>query len=263
MGSQGNGGGWPPDGGVPDLPPEWGDIVIPDDPSALAEESAAVRAELRRDLRRGPWQRLLGRLAAGRVHRVLSAGLRLPVLVITLAVLVTVASLFASTWPGTSRPPAGQRTSGTSGGNPGTLPALELIGDRGQAVPLLERLPAVILLVDRCACAALVEATAAAAPAPITVVTVTTGLPAPASAGARSTRTGPPAVPAPAVPPAGSVRHLWDPTGELRAAFHLGEPEEADVTADALLVDHTGRVVRTVQRTASVEDLRPDLARLT
>src|SRR3954463_12808252 len=43
----GNGNGWPPDG-LPDLPPEWGTVIIPDDLSELAEESSRVRRELRR-----------------------------------------------------------------------------------------------------------------------------------------------------------------------------------------------------------------------
>ena len=55
-----NGGNWPPDGGspdgLPDLPEEWGVIVVPDDLSELAEEVDAVRAELHRTrhLRSGP-----------------------------------------------------------------------------------------------------------------------------------------------------------------------------------------------------------------
>ena len=56
-----NGGSWPPDGGVPDrlpdLPPEWGDIVIPDDLSSLASEVATIRAELHREQDRTAWQR--------------------------------------------------------------------------------------------------------------------------------------------------------------------------------------------------------------
>jgi len=46
-----NGGDLPHDGGTPDglpeLPEEWGVIVIPDDLSELADEVRAVRAELR------------------------------------------------------------------------------------------------------------------------------------------------------------------------------------------------------------------------
>jgi hypothetical protein len=59
--------------------------------------------------------------------------------------------------------------------------------------------------------------------------------------------------------PAKTVWHLRDPTGELRSAFDLAAP---DGTAAALLVDRAGQIVRRIPRTASVEDLRPDLARL-
>jgi hypothetical protein len=55
------------------------------------------------------------------------------------------------------------------------------------------------------------------------------------------------------------VRTLRDPTGELRAGLDLGTP---DGTAAALLVDRSGEIVRKIARTVSIEELRPDLARL-
>lgn len=257
MGSLGdNGGGWPPDGGLPNVPPEWGDIVIPDDLSSLADEVAAVRAELGQSRPRTRWQRFTDRPAIRGLRRMGSAGLRVPVLIIALAVMVTVASVFASAWPGPLRPPTTQRTAGTPNDGRSSLPALELVGAGGETVPLLGRLPAVVLLIDGCSCEQLVTDTATAVPADVTVVTVASG-PGPrgsAPAGAP----GPPQVAAPQV--AGKViRQLWDPTGELRSAFDLAAP---DGTAVALLVDHTATVLRINQRTASVEDLRPDLARL-
>src|SRR3954470_5188308 len=45
MGTQGgNGGSWPPEGGgppddLPEIPPEWGVVVVPDDPGELADEA--------------------------------------------------------------------------------------------------------------------------------------------------------------------------------------------------------------------------------
>src|SRR3954464_9707963 len=50
MGTLGDDNGGPPPGGggLPDLPPEWGVIIIPDDPSELAPEIDEVRRELRR-----------------------------------------------------------------------------------------------------------------------------------------------------------------------------------------------------------------------
>ncbi len=77
-----------PADGLPGLPPEWGRVVVPDDASALAAEAAQIRRELRR--------------ATGLPGR--SAGaLGLPLLVLLVAVLTTLAGLLAVTWPRASR----------------------------------------------------------------------------------------------------------------------------------------------------------------
>ena len=60
-----NGDGWPPEGGgqsggLPGLPPEWGTVIIPDDPSELADEAVQVRREMRRQARHSAWRRRLG-----------------------------------------------------------------------------------------------------------------------------------------------------------------------------------------------------------
>ncbi|GAB2582719.1 hypothetical protein Aab01nite_60290 [Paractinoplanes abujensis] len=251
-GASNNGGfGSSPDD-LPDLPEEWGVIVIPDDLSALSDEVDAVRAELRLAGPPTRWQRLIRRPAVRKLRRAAATTLRAPVLIISLAVLVTVASLFASAWPGPPRQPAVQRTANTTPGPVTTLPALELVATDGQTVPLRGRLPAVILLVDGCACAALVSDTIDAVGPEIAVITVSA---ATASASAAGTP------PTGAMPPANgkTVRVLNDPTGTLRSHLHLGTP---DTTAAAVLVDRGSRIVRTVPRTASIEDFRADLARL-
>ena len=46
--------------GLPDLPPEWGTIVIPDDPAELADEAEALRRELRGSARRTRFRKVLG-----------------------------------------------------------------------------------------------------------------------------------------------------------------------------------------------------------
>ena len=136
-----NGGGWPNDGGspddLPDLPEEWGVIVIPDDLSELTDEVNAVRAELELTRPRTRWQRFAARPAVRRLRRIGAAGMRAPVLIIALAVLVTLASLFASAWPGPSRSPATQRTANTNDDRSDTLPALELVGTDGKTVRVL------------------------------------------------------------------------------------------------------------------------------
>src|SRR4029453_7094347 len=99
-----NGGGWPFDGGspddLPDLPEEWGVIVIPDDLSELADEVEAIRAELHQTEPRTRWQRIAARPAIRRPRRGAATAVKAPVLIISMALLVTVASLFASAWPG-------------------------------------------------------------------------------------------------------------------------------------------------------------------
>jgi hypothetical protein len=259
-----NGGGWPPDGsrpdGLPELPPEWGDIVVPDDISSLADEVAAVRAELHIEDDRTPWQRFLQRIGLRHVRPAGAGSLRGPFLIITMAVLVTLASLWASAWPGPTRPPATQRTA--NGNHPSSLPALELLDANGRPVPLRGQLPAVILLTDGCECAQLIADTTAVVRPEIAVVTVvsrTTTNP-PATSGPVAP-TGPQA-PTGAAPTAQStptVRRLQDPTDGLRSAFEFAAP---DGSAAVLMVSRTGEIIKRVPRTASVEDIRPHLARL-
>jgi hypothetical protein len=250
-----NGGDWSPDGGssddLPDLPEEWGVIVIPDDLSELDDEVEAIRAELRLAGQRTRWQRFAARPTVRRLRRVAAAGLKAPVLIISMAVLVTVASLFASAWPGPPRSPSTQRTTSTTDDRGGSLPALELVGADGQNVPLRAQLPAVVLVTDGCDCAQLVADTTAAVRPDIAVVTVSS---APPPATGITPPTG-------ATPQAQgkTVRALRDPTDELRKNLGLGAP---DGTAAALLVDRSGEIIRKVLRTKSVESFRPDLARL-
>ncbi|GAA2644354.1 hypothetical protein [Paractinoplanes durhamensis] len=245
-------GGWSSDGSspedLPDFPEEWGVIVIPDDLSELSDEVEAVRAELREAKTQShfadhPLLRALRKIANGAV--------RAPVLIISMAVLVTVASLFASAWPGPARQPATQRTASTTTTRPTALPALELVNADGQAVSLRQELPAVILLIDGCDCAALVADTIDAVRPEIAVITVSGMFTA--SAGT--------------IPPTGAtpqaqgkaVRVLHDPSGNVREQLKLAAP---DGTAAALLVSRGGEIIRTDARTASVETFRPDLARL-
>jgi hypothetical protein len=97
--SGGNGGGWPPDG-LPDLPPEWGTIVIPDDAAELAREATRVRRELRRQRRGSTWRRRLHLSpAAPRGSDRDGPPLGVPLLVISIAILATLTSLFAIAWP--------------------------------------------------------------------------------------------------------------------------------------------------------------------
>ncbi|MFU8874925.1 hypothetical protein [Micromonospora sp. SL4-19] len=227
----------PPDG-LPDLPPEWGRVVIPDDASALADEARQVRRELRHRRRQTVWRRRLGLTSRpdGRPP------LGLPMLVLLVSMLITLAGLAAVTWPRSSR----------SGGTPtavpyptaapvaaGPLPALDLVDAEESPVPLRSLLPAMIILVDACACTEQVAQAVAAAPPGVTVVTVTEGREVAAS-------------------PAG-VHALADPAGGLRAYIRLTAHPG---TAPALLVDRKGALVRIVPELGPVGQYRADLARI-
>jgi hypothetical protein len=252
-------GGSPDDqAGLPGLPEDWGTIVIPDDLSELSDEVDAIRAELDLDGRQTRWRRLLHRPALRWLSRLGTLALRAPVLIVSLAVLVTVASLFASAWPGPPRHPATQRTAeSTTEGTDETgdkLPALELVGTDGHNVPLLGKLPAVILLTDGCDCRQLVTATTAAAPPQITVVVID---------GATSSAPGAVTPATGATPQAQgkSVLSLHDSSGLIRSELKVGKADDA--TAAALLVDRSGVIVRRVSRLSAVDVIKPDLARLT
>jgi hypothetical protein len=256
MGSRSdNGGDWPFDGGspddLPDLPEEWGVIVIPDDLSELSDEVEAIRAELRQAERRTRWQRIADRPVVRLLRRVATAALKAPVLIISMAVLVTVASLFASAWPGPPRSPAAQRTTGTTDDHTDTLPALELENDAAQPIALRGKLPAVVLITDGCNCAGLIADTITAVPPDVAVVTVTSGPPSPTG---KTPPTG-------ATPQAQgkTVRVLRDPTGELRKNLNLNKP---DGSAAAVLVNDTGEIIKLVPATRSVDQFRLDLAKL-
>ncbi|MCX4469680.1 hypothetical protein OOK41_05095 [Micromonospora sp. NBC_01655] len=231
-----------PTDGLPGLPPEWGRVVVPDDASALAEEAAQVRRELRRQAGRSRWRRLPG-LAVRRAGR---PPLGLPLLVLMVALLTTVAGLFAVTWPRTPR--SGDRptvvpypTATDLTGR--ALPALELVDAEESTVSLRALLPAVIILVDGCPCPDRVAEAAALAPPGVTVVTVH---------GTRAPRPTP-------VPSGAVVRPLADPGGGLRAFLRLSSRPD---TATALLVGRTGTLVRVVPDLRSADDYRADLARL-
>ena len=247
----GNGGSWPPEGGgppddLPEIPPEWGVIVIPDDPAELAEEAARVRLELRRDIRRRTWRRRLHlpppkpRPPGGEDVPTLGV----PLLIVSIAVLATLASLFAVAWPAHPRPPAPITTAAAPDRSAGQAPVA--LPDVPLSVPGVGRLratvPAVILLVDGCDCADFVAGTITAAMAAdpgIGVVAV--GRTAP------SVR-----------PPGPRVWAVADPDDALRKAIPA-VPVRATGKPAVLLTDGAGRLVRILPAANSVEDFRADL----
>jgi hypothetical protein len=246
MGTLGDDNGGPPPngGGLPDLPPEWGTVIIPDDPSELAPEIDEIRRELRRTVRRDRWRRRLHlRPVTGPSTRD-GSSLGLPLLIMAIAIVATLTSLFALAWPGPgghlgASPPL--RVSSTAAGR--TIPDLTLRADDGSELHLRNNLPAVFLLADDCACAELALETAKAVPPGVTVVTVGRTPPA-----------------RPSDPPIGlRIRSVADPEGHLRSAY-AGSPPATGVIA--VLVKGTGEVIKAVQRVSAVGDFAADLPRL-
>jgi hypothetical protein len=168
-----DGGGARP-GDLPEFPPEWGTIVIPDDASELDHEAAALRRELRRHHRRTRLRTALG------VHQTGpdAPSLGVPVVIMAVAVITTLLSLFVVTW---DRRPTLPVTSGTEGSPaaPIALVDVTLADAGGDSVRLGGMLPAVLLLADDCDCAGLIAAIAAEAPAPVTIVPIGRTAPCP------------------------------------------------------------------------------------
>ncbi|MFV2124552.1 hypothetical protein ACFHWS_08390 [Micromonospora sp. LOL_013] len=258
MGRTGNNGdGWSDGAGAPDdlpeIPPEWGPIVIPDDPGALAEEAAQVRRELHRTRRRDHWHRRFGihpgdtGRAGGRGHRPHEiAALRLPLIIMLVAVLAAMISMFSVAWSDRPQPTASPTPSAPAPLPDRPLPALDLIDDSGASVPVRSLLPAAILLVEGCECADQITAAAAAVPAGVSVIAVTSGA------------TSPGTLP-PALADSLGTHLLADPAAGIRNFVDI--PATVG-TATVLLLTETGEVIRLVPQADSVETYRADLALL-
>jgi hypothetical protein len=264
MGTRGDENGWPSDGGtpddLPDLPAEWGALVIPDDAAELDEDAALIRRELRRATRRRRWHRLLhlpyrpSRPYSGRQ----SGAIGVPLLIMSIAVLATLTSLSAVAWPTHPRiiPAPSDAVIGVGisrergqSARP-VLADLTVVDATGAPLRVRDVLPGVILLVDRCTCTELLRSTPVATDeAGIAMIAVG--------------RSAPPDMPA-AVPSSGRVWTATDPRGVLwRWVPGSPVPEAVSGTgmATVLLVDAKGRVVRIVS-TVSLDDFRSDLAGL-
>lgn len=245
MGTQhggGNGDNLPPDGDrprdsspepdLPALPPGWGDI--PDDASELAEEAEQVRRELARERREGRGAPGGAGLDTG------EPSIGVPLLIMSIAVIITLVSLFAMTWSGSGT----VTPDDASTERPAQLPALSLFDPGGARVALADHLPMAILLVEDCDCDALLAATVASAPAGVTVVGIDRQAPSRPGGLARDD-------PAPLL--------LGDPTGRVRAQLDLGPPTNA---ATVVLVNRDGQIVGTEEAATSVAQFQPGLTGL-
>jgi len=240
-----NGGGQPPGGGgLPDLPPEWGTVIIPDDLSELARESAQLRRELRRNARRDRWRRRL-HLPPATTPRVRDASaVGVPLLIMAIAIVATLTSLFALAWPGPAGHVIASPQAASAAAPPPRIPDVTLVAADGTPLHVRNSLPAVFLLADDCACADLEIATARQVPAGVTVLAVA--------------RTAP-VLPS-ALPSGVRLRAAADPQGQLRATY-AGSATAPGVVA--ILARSSGEVVRAATRVQHVSDFAADLPHLT
>lgn len=232
-----DGGERPPENGRPEgvsgLPPEWGTVVIPDDPAELAEEAEELRRHLRRSSRRSGWRRRLG-LA----ERPGEPSVGLPLMIMAIAIVATLTSLFVVTWPR-------QQVPAPLGSRPVQAVMDVILTDAGGAgVRLRDVVPAVVLFVDGCSCALLLAETAIAAAPTVTVVPVGHAIPLAA--------TGPPGASA-------RIRPLADPADRLRTILALPPPTDR---ASVVLISRTGQVTKLVPAARTLDDFRADLERL-
>jgi hypothetical protein len=241
-----NGDASPPDdggsqhGGLPDFPPEWGAVVIPDDASELEQEAALLRSELRREIRRHRFRRAFGLPDMG-THGRRNPALGVPIVIMVVAVLTTLISLFVVTWDRRPTPPVPVTGLGdasalaSAGALPEHLAEVTLKDAAGTSVTLGTLFPAVIMLVEDCSCVDLVLRTAELAPKGVTVVVI--GRDVPILAGAPS-----------------KVRALADPDGLLAKRVSptlLQTPGRPAV----LFVTASGDVAATLPGAKSIEEI--------
>lgn len=230
--------------GLPGLPPEWGTIVIPDDAAELDHEASLVKRQLRRRARLDVWRRRFRLPPPARLSRGDEApALRLPMLIMSIAIIATLASLFAIAWPNRSAKESGaSHPSIPATADFAPVPDITLHMPTG-TLRVRDALPAVVLVVDGCGCSDLIDQTAQAAAPGVTVLVVAHDLPT-----------------LPSSLPAGhKVVAASDEDSRLRSAYGAS-PLAAGVIA--LLIKNTGEVVAALTEVQSVASLRGYLSQL-
>jgi hypothetical protein len=246
MGSFREGEGTPPsdNGGVPDLPPEWGVVVIPDDPSELDRESLALRRQRRRSMRRAKWRRRLG-LPARTGAEDENPPVGTPLLIMAIAIVAALTSLFAITL--STRAGSGTTTTTQTAAAPSFTPQmmdLALPDAAGKPVSLQQNRPAVILVLDGCLCEQLIQDTVKAAPTKVHVLVVDRKIPT--------------------LPAGVTALALADSQQALLATYGAGPDRNANQARQvtAMLVNASGNVIRTFSHANAIADFRDALTAL-
>lgn len=105
--------------GLPDLPPEWGKVQIPDDAAELDPEAEIIRRELRHEAKlarrkrsRARWRRRLH--LPEHIDDPQQPSILLPLLIVGIALLITLISLIIVALPSLTTPGPGQINPGPS-----------------------------------------------------------------------------------------------------------------------------------------------------
>jgi hypothetical protein len=240
----GDGDGRPPpdDGDLPNFPPEWGVVVIPDDLTELDRESAALQRERRRQSRRVKWRRRLGLPTANANGD--SPPVGVPLLIMSIAIIAALTSLFAITLTSRSTKTAQPSAPAVTPQESPQMIDLALTDANSQSVRLRDTLPAVILLLDGCACDQLIRDTVAAAPPAVTVIAID--------------RT------APTLPVGVNVTALADPEQALLATYADGPDRSAQPAGvpTAVLVADDGTVTKVASPASKLVDFKTQLTAL-
>ena len=221
---------------LPDFPADWGPVIIPDDASELEADRTALYKERRRVARRNRLRAMTGRPPIGTAPSD-NQSVGVPLMIMAVAVLVTLVSLFVVTW---ARGPAGSLPSTTTprrldSTSASELSAISLTDTVGAPVRLGSVLPAVVLMVDGCACTSLINDLAKTAPAGVTIVPVARTVPSGTSV-------------------ATNIRPLADPNGQLAGRFPANGPPG---TATAVLLDKGANVKSTVLGVDTPDKIKP------
>lgn len=240
-GEDGDGRKPPNNGGLPDLPPEWGVVVVPDDPHELDREAADFRREAKRRERRERWRRRIG--LAPKVDGD-SPPVGIPLLIMCIAIVAALTSLFAITFTTRTTPPPGPAATTPAPAFTEQMIDLALTDASNKPVRLREDLPAVVLLLDGCTCSSLIQETAAATPAKITVLVVDKT--------------------APFIPAGVRATALADPEQALLATYADGPDRDATPAGvpTAVLVNSKGTVTATVSPALAVTSFQAALGKL-
>jgi hypothetical protein len=239
-GEDGDGRPSPDNGGLPDLPPEWGTVVVPDDLTELDREATALRRERRRLARRSRWRHRFG--LPPLPDDADNPPVGVPLLVMSIAIIAALTSLFAITLttrsPSTAPPPVAATASSTA-----SMIDLALTDSNDKQVRLRDQLPAVILVLDGCSCGPLISGVASSVPANVKVLAVDRMVPF--------------------IPSGVSAIALADPEQALLATYAIADrgAKPAQVPT-AVFVSAGGIVIATISPALTVAELQPSLAKL-